>query len=84
VLELAELAVAERESWRRTDVREALAGFPRAAERVRFFSMPRVDVSSTEIRDRVRAGRPIRYLVPHDVARLIRVRALYKTEVPTH
>jgi len=58
-----------------------LGGLRGAAERVRFFSMPRLDVSSTDIRDRVRAGRPIRYLVPDDVARLIGAQGLYRTEV---
>jgi nicotinate-nucleotide adenylyltransferase len=39
--------------------------------------MPRVDVSSSEIRARVRDGLPIRYLVPDDVVRYIGARALY-------
>jgi nicotinate-nucleotide adenylyltransferase len=84
VLELATLAVAERGETRRPEIRERLAGL-RGADRVRFFAMPRMDLSSTEIRERVRAGRPIRYLVPDDVARLIRARGLYlhETEVPT-
>jgi nicotinate-nucleotide adenylyltransferase len=81
VLELATLAVAERAESRRAEIAERLRGL-RGADRVRFFSMPRMDVSSTEIRDRVRAGRPIRYLVPDDVARLIGARGLYRTEVP--
>jgi nicotinate-nucleotide adenylyltransferase len=81
VLELAELAVAEREAWRRDDVREALAGFPAALERVRFFAMPRVDVSSSLVRARVAAGRPIRWLVPDPVERAIAERGLYRAEV---
>ncbi|MEZ5121599.1 MAG: nicotinate-nucleotide adenylyltransferase [Solirubrobacterales bacterium] len=82
LLELATLGVAERGETGRAQIRRRLAGL-RGAERVRFFSMPRVDVASTDIRERVRAGRPIRYLVPDDVARLIRARGLYPTEVPT-
>jgi nicotinate-nucleotide adenylyltransferase len=82
VLELATLAVAERAEHRRERIAERLAPL-RGADRVRFFSMPRMDLSSSEIRDRVRAGRPIRYLVPDDVARLIGARGLYRTEVPT-
>jgi nicotinate-nucleotide adenylyltransferase len=81
VLELAELAVAEREAWRRDDVREALAGFPGAAQRVRFFAMPRVDVSSSLVRARVAEGRPIRWLVPDAVGRTIAERGLYRAEV---
>jgi nicotinate-nucleotide adenylyltransferase len=81
LLDLAVLGVAERGETRRAEITDRLAGLRGAAGRVRFFSMPRVDVSSTDIRDRVRAGRPLRYLVPDDVARLIRARGLYQTEV---
>jgi nicotinate-nucleotide adenylyltransferase len=76
ILELAELGVAERESVRRTDIAERLSGFP--AERVRFFDMPRLDVSSSLIRRLVAADRPIRYLVPDAVADYIHETGLYR------
>ena len=38
----------------------------------------RVDISSTEIRRRVREGRPYRYLVPEAAYRIIRERGLYR------
>lgn len=82
LLELATLAVAERAEIRRAEILRQLRGLRRVGDRVRFFSMPRIDVSSTDIRARVRAGRPIRYLVPDDVARLIGARGLYQMEVP--
>ena len=47
-------------------------------ERVRFFSMPRIDVSSSLIRRRVAEGRPIRWLVPDAVERAIAERGLYR------
>jgi nicotinate-nucleotide adenylyltransferase len=80
VLELATLAVAERAENRRAEIAERLRSL-RGADQVRFFSMPRIDISSTDVRDRVRAGRPIRYFVPDGVARLIGARGLYRTEV---
>ena len=62
ILELAEIAVAEREGIRRIDIIDRLAGLP--ADRIRFFDMPRLDVSSSLVRRYVAAGRPIRHLVP--------------------
>jgi nicotinate-nucleotide adenylyltransferase len=81
VLELAGLAVAEREAVRRDDVLDELYGLPGVPERVRFFSMPRIDVSSSLIRRRVAEGRPIRWLVPDAVERAIAERGLYRAEV---
>jgi nicotinate-nucleotide adenylyltransferase len=78
VLDLAALAVAEREGVRRMDIAESLAGLRGIADRVRFFDMPRIDVSSSMIRRRVAEGRPIRYLVPDAVAEYIAGEALYQ------
>jgi nicotinate-nucleotide adenylyltransferase len=40
--------------------------------------MPRIGVSSTLVRRRVRAGQPIRYLVPEAVAEYIEREGLYR------
>jgi nicotinate-nucleotide adenylyltransferase len=77
VLELASLGVAEREGTRRIDIADRLAGL-RGGERVRFFDMPRLDVSSSLIRRHVAAGRPIRHLVPDAVAAYIDQAGLYR------
>ena len=76
ILELAELGVAEREGVRRRDVVEGLAGL--RAERLRFFDMPRLDISSSLIRRFVAAGRPIRHLVPDPVRAYIEQAGLYR------
>ncbi|GAC1319921.1 MAG: nicotinate-nucleotide adenylyltransferase [Thermoleophilaceae bacterium] len=76
ILSLARVAVAERDGWRREEISERLAGLP-SGDRLEFFDMPRVEVSSTLVRRRVRAGEPIRYLVPDAVARLIAEHRLY-------
>ena len=78
ILALAELAVAEREDIRRREIAQALEALPAAQERVRFFEMPRLDVSSSWLRAQVAAGRPIRHLVPDAVAELIESRGLYR------
>jgi nicotinate-nucleotide adenylyltransferase len=77
IVKLADLGVAERQGVRRDQILERLRGIPGALERVRFFDMPRIDVSSTLVRDRVAAGRPIRYLVPDAVAGYIARERLY-------
>jgi nicotinate-nucleotide adenylyltransferase len=74
VLSLATVAVAEREEWRRSEVLDAVVGL---GGEVTFFDMPRVDVSSSLVRRRVREGKPIRYLVPERVASYIASHALY-------
>ena len=76
ILELASLGVAEREGVRRTDIAERLSGL--GADRVRFFDMPRLDISSSLIRRMVAAGRPIRGLVPDGVAAYIEEVGLYR------
>jgi len=77
VLELATLAVAGRSGAGRQDVAERLEqAFPSRAT-LRFFDMPRIDVSSSQIRRRVAAGRCIRYLVPDPVAERIARERLY-------
>jgi nicotinate-nucleotide adenylyltransferase len=77
VVALAELAVAERLDHGREAILERLGGIPGAPDRVRFFDMPRIDVSSTLIRARVAAGEPVRYLVPEAVAEYIARERLY-------
>ncbi|MEA2223717.1 MAG: nicotinate-nucleotide adenylyltransferase [Solirubrobacteraceae bacterium] len=78
VLGLARLAVAERSGAGRQDIATRLAEcFADAAPPV-FFDMPRLDISSSQIRRRVAEGHPIRYLVPDLVAEHIARGRLYR------
>ncbi|MDA0174834.1 nicotinate-nucleotide adenylyltransferase [Solirubrobacter taibaiensis] len=76
VLSLATLGVAERSGIRRADIMERLAGLS-GADQIRFFSMPRLDISSSDIRRRIAEDRPIRYLVPDSVAEYIAAEGFY-------
>jgi nicotinate-nucleotide adenylyltransferase len=83
-------AVANMPSWRRLDETRHLATVvvveragdvhsepPGPGWRVERVSIPRLDISSTDLRDRLREGRPIDGLVPAEVVREIRRRGLY-------
>jgi nicotinate-nucleotide adenylyltransferase len=76
ILKHATIAVAEREQTRREHVTATLVELG-GGEGVSFFEMPRIDVSSTLVRERIAAGRPIRYLVPPAVADYIEEAGLY-------
>jgi nicotinate-nucleotide adenylyltransferase len=76
ILGLAGLAVAERPGMSRESVLEQLRTLP-GGEAAVFLDMPRLGVSSTLVRAEARAGRPIRHLVPDQVADYIEERRLY-------
>jgi nicotinate-nucleotide adenylyltransferase len=76
VLSLATVAVVERVSWTRNAIGIKIARL-KGSQRVRYLDMPLIQVSSSAIRRRVAAGRPIRYLVPDPVAGYIEAKGLY-------
>ena len=78
ILSLATFAVAERAGAGRRDIGDQLAALTGGSSEVRFFAMPRLDISSSDLRRRVAEGRPIRYLVPDAVAEEIEARGLYR------
>ncbi len=77
VLELARVGIAARPG---TALEEAEAALERldADDRAEVVRMPEIGVSSTGIRKRVAAGRPIRHLVPDGVAEFIAKGGLYR------
>jgi nicotinate-nucleotide adenylyltransferase len=78
ILELAEVGVAGRDDLDPSAIGEQLAPLRGAPERIRYFDMPRLDISSSMLRRRVAAGRPIRHLVPDAVADAIANAGLYR------
>lgn len=77
VVELARLAVVPRQGVEMDAVSATLERLG-AADRAAIIEMPLCGVSSTMIRQRVAAGRPLRHLVPDGVAGLIEERGLYR------
>lgn len=79
IIRLARLVVVTRPGfavdWRALE--GAIPGLRRATEMI---DTVRLDISSTELRERVREGMPIRYLVPAPVEAYIREHRLYARE----
>lgn len=86
-------AVANMPTWRRLEDTRDLATVvvieragdihaepPGPGWRFERLSIPRLDVSSTEIRERIAVGRPIDGLVPPAVVRAIQDRSLYTSQ----
>lgn len=78
LLELAEWAVGPRPGSELPDRAGLRARFGAAEARIHLLDGPSLDLSSSEIRRRVAAGRSIRYLVPRAVEELISDRGLYR------
>jgi nicotinate-nucleotide adenylyltransferase len=77
LLELAKVAVAEREGTDRAEVLDSLRSID-ASERVSFLSMPVVDVSSSEVRLRALRGEAVDDLVGAGLARYIEEEGFYR------
>jgi len=76
VVELARLAVARRAGVSDADVGAALRSLG-AEGRATMLEMPQFGVSSSSVRERAAAGRPLRYLVPEAVARFVEEKGIY-------
>jgi nicotinate-nucleotide adenylyltransferase len=74
IVQLAAVAVAARPGTRLSRA----AAWAKGGRGVRFLGNPVLDVSSSAVRDRARAGRSLRYLVPDSVARAISAQGLYR------
>jgi nicotinate-nucleotide adenylyltransferase len=80
ILRLARLAVAAREGTEREAVADALAGLDGAAS-VKFLEMAPIEVSSSQVRDRIAAGGRVDGLLPSGVARYVAGHGLYRQPI---
>lgn len=77
LIQMCELAVVERPGIR-TRLPELERQLPGLAARVHWVQMPFLDISSSDLRQRVREGRPISYLLPAAVEAYIHEHRLYR------
>jgi nicotinate-nucleotide adenylyltransferase len=84
ILRLARLAVVNRPGAPPPDLSRLERLSPGAGLRATLVEIPGVDIAARDIRERVRAGRPIRYLTPPKVERYILEHALYRAAPGAH
>lgn len=77
IISLARLAVAARTAWEPAEASALEKEVPGISQRLVWLDMPRIDISSTAVRDRVRRGLSIRRWVPPSVEEYIRQHGLY-------
>lgn len=73
----ARLAVMARSGWE-ADLEALERAVPGIQERLVWLDVPRLDISASDLRRRVRQGLPLRYLVPPAVEDYIRRHHLYE------
>ena len=78
LLSLIEWLIGPRPGTEPPDPEGLRARFGAAADRIHLLDGPSLDVSATQVRERVAAGQTIRYLVPQAVEELIAERGLYR------
>ena len=76
VVKLARLAVARRAGIAQSEVTSVLRSLG-ADGRCEMLDMPEFGISSSAARERAKAGRPLRYVVPQPVARFIEEKGVY-------
>jgi nicotinate-nucleotide adenylyltransferase len=79
IIAQTELAVVKRPGVD-IDVDSLNDSLPGIAQRLHWFTMPGLEISSSTLRQRVREGRPISYLVPRQVEAHIQEQHLYLLE----
>lgn len=77
LIQLCRLLAVKRPGFE-TDMAELEASVPGISSRVEIIDMPEMDISSSDLQQRVRDGLPIKYQVPEEVERYIMEHGLYR------
>lgn len=77
LVQLCRVVAMTRPGYEQLDMSNILRLVPEAAGRIQVMEMPRLEISSSELRRRVAVGLPIKYQVPEAVEEYIRQHGLY-------
>jgi len=81
LLELCYFIAATRPGYRLENLSESLKGLPdHCIKKISVMEVPALAISSTDIRQRVRKGMPIKYLLPERVEEYINSSGLYRNK----
>ena len=79
LIQLCKLAVVPRANLALSALEDLECRIPGITDRVSYVATPIIDISSSQIRERVARGLSIRYLVPDKVEEYIAQRRLYRS-----
>lgn len=77
VLSFANFIAGTRPNYSFSDFFDKLSDLPNAKDQIHLIESPSLDISSSQIRANIRAGKSIRYLVPYEVESYIYKHKLY-------
>jgi len=79
LLEMCNLVVAPRPGYSAPDLKKLEVAIPGLSQRALILDKPQIDISASEIRERVARGLSVRHLVPEPVNSYIKEHKLYIT-----